>query len=223
MVCRVQRHRNAGVPATTRSSTRELTNSVKERPLTSATAQIAVNILLHLLLHQRPQNPRCAQPGCSLVCQPRHSRLRLSLTRAQSAYTHLALRSTGELFAARLGRSACGTCTPARAKHYLKPLLCQTLLSLLKTLPAESGESLSDPSPPLGAAAPLGVSLGGYTSNPARVLLPARGLLRDHSVLSRLSCQRVLTYTWASGYFRKGRKTAADVAAVRSKRRHTSG
>ena len=42
----VQRHRNTTVvPATTRSSTRELSNSVNDRPLTSATAQIAVKIL----------------------------------------------------------------------------------------------------------------------------------------------------------------------------------
>ena len=63
VVCRVQRRRNAGVLATTRSSTRELSNSVKDRPLTSATAQIAVKILLHLLLHQRPQNPRSCDNG----------------------------------------------------------------------------------------------------------------------------------------------------------------
>ena len=46
LICRVQRHRNTTVvPATTRSSTRELSNSVNDRPLTSATAQIAVKIL----------------------------------------------------------------------------------------------------------------------------------------------------------------------------------
>ena len=72
-------------------------------------------------------------------------------------------------------------------KALLKTYPFQTLLSLLETLPAESGESVSDPSPPLGATAPLGVSLGSYKSNPARVLLPARGPLRDHSVVSRLT------------------------------------
>ena len=81
-----------------------------------------------------------------------------------------------------------GTGTPSRALCSLKPSLFQTLLSLLKTLPAGSGESLSDPSPPLGAAARLGVSLGGYTSNPAQVLLPTQGSLRDLSVLSQLNC-----------------------------------
>ena len=74
--------------------------------------------------------------------------------RAQSAYTHLTLRSMGELFTARYGRSGLGSCTPAWAKHFLKPHLLQTLLSLLKTFPAESGESFSGSCPPLWCGCP---------------------------------------------------------------------
>ena len=92
-----------------------------------------------------------------------------------------------------------------------------SLESLENYLSQLSRVSLSDPNPPLGAAAPLGVSLGGYKSNPAQVLLPARG---SSVTMSRLSCQRVLTYAWASEYFRKGRRTAADEAAVQPERTH---
>ena len=117
-----------------------------------------------------------------------------------------------------------GSCTPAWAKHFLKPPLLQTLLSLLKTFPAESGESFSDLLPTSWCGCPARGLTRRVHVKPSSVLAPRSGPpLRDHSVIFRLSCQRVLKYTWASEDFKKTRRTAADVATVQPRRRHTSG